>query len=64
MKILVPLDGSAFSEAALRPVIQVAEAVDAGVHLLTLVTSWEVPAMPGQWFESPVVGHGASSLVA
>ena len=37
MKILVSLDGSTFSEAILEPAIQVAEAADAEVHLLTVI---------------------------
>ncbi|MFH1559908.1 MAG: universal stress protein [Chloroflexota bacterium] len=49
MKILVPLDGSVFSEAILGPVVQVAEAVDAEVHLLTVV---EDPEKRNTWLEA------------
>ena len=49
MKILVPLDGSTFSEAILGPVIQVAEAVDAEVHPLTVV---EEPGIRNTWLET------------
>ena len=49
MKILVPLDGSTFSEAILGPVVQMAEAVDAEVHLLTVVAD---PGMRSTWIES------------
>ncbi len=49
MKILVPLDGSTFWEAILGPVVQVAEAVDAEVHLLTVV---EEPGMRNTWLEN------------
>ena len=49
MKILVPLDGSTFSEAILVPAVQMAEAVDAEVHLLTVV---EEPGMHNTWLEN------------
>ena len=49
MKILVTLDGSTFSESILAPVIQVAEATDSEVHLLTVV---EEPGIRNTWIEA------------
>jgi nucleotide-binding universal stress UspA family protein len=49
MKILVPLDGSTFSEAVLGPVVQMAEAVNAEVHLLTVL---EEPGIRSTWIEA------------
>lgn len=46
MKILVPLDGSTFSEAVLGPVTQLAGAMGAEVHLVTVV---EEPKEHGTW---------------
>ncbi|MBF8267239.1 MAG: universal stress protein [Dehalococcoidia bacterium] len=46
MKILVPLDGSAFSEVVLGPATQMAEAMGAEIHLLTVV---EEPKEHGIW---------------
>ena len=49
MRILVPLDGSTFSEAILGPIIQMAEAADVDVHLVTVV---EQPRMKSNWVEA------------
>ncbi len=42
-RILVPLDGSPLAESALRPALELAEALDAGL-LLSQVVRWPTPA--------------------
>ncbi len=49
MKILVPLDGSKLSETIMGRVAQMAEAMDAEVHLLSVV---EEPRIGGTWLEA------------
>lgn len=61
MKILVPLDGSTFSEAVLSPVIQMAKGVDAEVLLMTVV---EEPRMRSTWIETLAMGTGEYGVVA
>lgn len=49
MKILVPLDGSTFSEAVLPSAVQLAAGMDAEVHLVTVV---EPPRTKSNWLEA------------
>ena len=60
MKILVPLDGSTFSETILESVIQLAVAVGAEVHLITVV---EEPKPYSTW-EQTVSLSGDPSEIA
>ncbi len=60
MKVLVPLDGSRFSEAVLGRVAQLVEAVDAEALLLTVV---EEPKIGGTWMEAlPTVDEATGAF--
>ena len=60
MKVLVPLDGSRFSEAVLGRVAQLVEAVDAEALLLTVV---EEPKIGGTWMEAlPMVDEATGAF--
>ena len=60
MKVLVPLDGSRFSEAVLGRVAQLVEAVDAEALLLTVV---EEPKIGGTWLEAiPMVDEATGAF--
>ena len=58
MKILVPLDGSPFSEAILGPVIQLSEAVGAEVYLLSVVGE---PRTSSDWINALAMAEETTS---
>ena len=58
MKILIPLDGSKFSEAIIKPASELANSYGAEVHLISVVKETDVHS---SWYQAP--GSDAPHLV-